>query len=958
MATKLYFTSPSTRVHFQLSESSNPFRGASSYEEADKQYFYGRDEEKNELMRIISQNTLSLLYAKSGVGKSSLLKAGIIPVVKGMRSYFPVYIRISDSLITEEFKTFSEAVVQLIRKAAKAGGIIVESDSLLRLPSSLTEFLYLSDFFYEQPESGHRKKCIPILFFDQFEEIFSLEFKKSSVKELLLDLSNIIEGRIPDYLLQAFTESQKPESVEGLFILKDKLQSSNKWYRLLFSFREEYLPCFESLKEEIPSVFYTNGRFHLDAFSLNTAIDVIHQISLEGIEIDKGTAGHITHMLSKQENELQILTPEVQPFLLSLVCKSLYPQITGPRQNQQVLKAIIEEDASLIDNIIADYARNVFRHISHKTKKFVEECLITHDEKRTMYALSDIKSEKIKGELNTLYSNSDLRYINRVEYFGTAHVEVLHDRLVKPLLLSRLSRRRLENYAKILAGIILPGVAAYFLFNWIHANEMDKIARYNTFFTEDKATSIASLRKQVNELDTLNTIEPLRAILHHTQSIQDLPVYKQKGIFAKSLSLTAFYDSVVQIYREKDLVTKLPEGFGDQHSSQYRFLYNISKDQVNIISKGPAKDSITIWLKKYTATGFVPYAFIRLGKAQDIESFSSENIFFSDNDSLVAIQYAKTLTVFDLSRISKDSSALKIYKENLTATDNYYSFFSSDSKHIFLQNSKGNYIYHLKQYNQSVLPRHRSNAYYSTGMDLFSGKNNSLLLLSLEEYQENQNDRTNLSSNDYRYNIILTDLATPFKPLFLWKSLQQYAYYQLFYLSLNKNEVCFYYNDSVKVLNLMTSALHVLHSGLGKVYHVHYLQKKNQLLLIGEQGGVEVYNLNNFQLIKSRSFAHMLSSYIAHKEKIVYKNSFLSDDENLILINYFGNMEVYDITNDSIVNTYKKYLGPLSFARFNSNQTVDLIDDKGQVVRWFYQLKTIKNRDDLNMVYNYLNAYK
>src|SRR3954469_6707266 len=102
----------------RTTEIKNPFKGASTYTEKEEQNFYGRDKEKNDMIGLISHHTLSLLYSRSGIGKSSLVHAGIVPILKKMKGYFPVYIRISDSLINEHIKNFAAAVIALIKDAA------------------------------------------------------------------------------------------------------------------------------------------------------------------------------------------------------------------------------------------------------------------------------------------------------------------------------------------------------------------------------------------------------------------------------------------------------------------------------------------------------------------------------------------------------------------------------------------------------------------------------------------------------------------------------------------------------------------------------------------------------------------------------------------------------------------------------------------------------------------------
>ena len=70
--------------------SSNPWLGLKSYSEG--KILYGRDKETEELSQKILYNTQTVIYGRSGIGKSSLLKAGVFPILR-RNGYFPVYVR-------------------------------------------------------------------------------------------------------------------------------------------------------------------------------------------------------------------------------------------------------------------------------------------------------------------------------------------------------------------------------------------------------------------------------------------------------------------------------------------------------------------------------------------------------------------------------------------------------------------------------------------------------------------------------------------------------------------------------------------------------------------------------------------------------------------------------------------------------------------------------------------------
>src|SRR5450755_1452384 len=58
-------------------ERANPFLGLEHYAETDAEWFFGRASERRVVIGQLRTSRLTLLYAESGVGKSSLLRAGV-----------------------------------------------------------------------------------------------------------------------------------------------------------------------------------------------------------------------------------------------------------------------------------------------------------------------------------------------------------------------------------------------------------------------------------------------------------------------------------------------------------------------------------------------------------------------------------------------------------------------------------------------------------------------------------------------------------------------------------------------------------------------------------------------------------------------------------------------------------------------------------------------------------------
>ena len=55
-----------------------PYVGLVPYSEEDSDFFFGRDEEKQVVSGNLRASRLTILYGPSGVGKTSLLRAGVV----------------------------------------------------------------------------------------------------------------------------------------------------------------------------------------------------------------------------------------------------------------------------------------------------------------------------------------------------------------------------------------------------------------------------------------------------------------------------------------------------------------------------------------------------------------------------------------------------------------------------------------------------------------------------------------------------------------------------------------------------------------------------------------------------------------------------------------------------------------------------------------------------------------
>jgi hypothetical protein len=219
----------------------NPWLGLASFTEETRAYFFGRDEEVAELARRVQRKLLTVLFGQSGLGKTSILRAGLVPRLRS-QGYCPIYVRIDYG---HESPEPAEQIKQAIQASARRSGQWTQVGVAVA-GESLWEFLHHRDDMLLD-ESG--KPLIPLLIFDQFEEIFSLapsdDFGRARAARFIGELADLVENRPPKALEARFDEDETAAS---------RFDFARSDYRVLIALREDYLAPLEGLKKEIPSI--------------------------------------------------------------------------------------------------------------------------------------------------------------------------------------------------------------------------------------------------------------------------------------------------------------------------------------------------------------------------------------------------------------------------------------------------------------------------------------------------------------------------------------------------------------------------------------------------------------------------------------------------------------------------------------------------------------------------------
>src|SRR5512135_220061 len=400
----------------------HPWLGLASFTEETRQFFYGREEEVAELCRRVQRKLLTILFGQSGLGKTSILRAGIVPRLRA-EGYCPVYVRIDYS---PDSPAPSEQIKQAIFRATQSSGQWTQPGVAVA-GESLWEFLHHRD---DVLRDASGRTVIPLLIFDQFEEIFTLaqgdDFGRKRAAQFIEDLADLVENR-PPAALEARMDRDEATVEQFDFTRSD--------YRILIALREDYLAHLEGLKATMPSI--TQNRMRLARMTGAQALDAV--LKPGGSLVNEEVAEAIVRFIAGGS---ELRNAEVEPSLLSLICREL--------NNARIAQGRTEISAALLagsrDTILSEFYERALADQPPGVRKFIEDEMLTESGFRESLAEERVRKAfaaagAAPDALATLVNRRLLRIEERLDL---RRAELTHDVLCGVVSASRDLRHERE----------------------------------------------------------------------------------------------------------------------------------------------------------------------------------------------------------------------------------------------------------------------------------------------------------------------------------------------------------------------------------------------------------------------------------------------------------------------------------------------------------------------------------
>ena len=400
----------------------HPWLGLVSFTEETRGYFHGREEEAAELSRRVQRKLLTVLFGQSGLGKTSILQAGLVPRLRP-EGFCPVYVRLD---YDPHSPPPSDQIKRAVFRATEAAGTWTKSGTAVA-GETLWEFLHHRDDILKDAAG---RTLIPILIFDQFEEIFTLaqsdDAGRKRAQEFLADLADLVENR-PPAALEARIDRDEADAAKFDFARAD--------YRILISLREDYLAHLEGLKAQMPSV--TQNRMRLARMTGPQAVAAVRAPAPH--LVGEAVAEAVVRFVA---GGADLAHAEVEPSLLSLICREL--------NNTRLAKGEAEISADLLagsrDTILSEFYERALADQPTGVRIFIEDEMLTDSGFRESVAEERVRKgfAAVGAGAEAIAQLVDRRLLRVEDRLDMRRVEITHDVLCSVIGASRAARRERE----------------------------------------------------------------------------------------------------------------------------------------------------------------------------------------------------------------------------------------------------------------------------------------------------------------------------------------------------------------------------------------------------------------------------------------------------------------------------------------------------------------------------------
>ena len=405
----------------------NPYVGPRPFTQRERNLFFGRDREANDLIPLVISERLVLFYAQSGAGKSSLINARLIPM-----------------LLERDF---------IVLPVARVSGQEMEGEDVENI------FVYNLLASLEKGEdkngTGHLAKMTIQHYLSEMEIVEPEPVVRLGDSTVPVDAPQVIEGVRPmaliiDQFEEIFTTHPEAWNQRGPFFeqLCDAMEA-DPYLWVVLSIREDYVAALDPYAYLLPGRL--QARFYMQRMGYQAALEAVTKPVGQVRPFAPGVAERLVKNLSQIVISRAGDTPvfaegqNIEPVQLQVVCYQLWENLKNQPGDQ-----ITEEDLNLLTGG-SDLAEFISRalgefyelaitsvvndpsvHITERQiRSWFSEELITEAGTRSAVRQGRERTGSLPNNVVRLLQE---KFIIRSETRGgNAWFELSHDRFVSPI---------------------------------------------------------------------------------------------------------------------------------------------------------------------------------------------------------------------------------------------------------------------------------------------------------------------------------------------------------------------------------------------------------------------------------------------------------------------------------------------------------------------------------------------
>ena len=377
--------------------------------------YAGREEDIRNLCTLVLTSRVSVLYGRSGLGKTSLLQAGLFPRLKD-QGYTCIYVRVLDSPLGDLAVTLAADIEPKLPSTLKPGFVATEeyAGQLMREAAwNLSK---------EHSSSGESARLLVV--FDQFEEFFTLFKNKPEQRYVFVqEISALVRDKTCDITA-------------------------------MFSLREDHLCALDDFQRKLPDLF--SHAYRLMPLTVRGAREaIVTPLENRKIHYDERLVDALLDSLAIYDFEsvrLQLAASEVYRR-----AQEIHLEVTGAPDGDAPFELARPE----IEAYITHGAAGIFRRYLDKALGMVPnelrmdacetlDVLITEDETRQARARDELRKQvsfppdRLEKVLQVL---RDAGVTREIAERGEAYEELRHERLIQEI---RIWQKEIKGFAEFL----------------------------------------------------------------------------------------------------------------------------------------------------------------------------------------------------------------------------------------------------------------------------------------------------------------------------------------------------------------------------------------------------------------------------------------------------------------------------------------------------------------------------